>query len=72
MTTRAERLTFGHGSHAAVPSPIAVAAELAHEPHAVKLTKLATWDWAWGGLLIFSVLLFFRPRIWQRASASAP
>jgi O-antigen ligase len=62
MTVRAERLTFGHGSHGPVPSRIKVAAELAHEPQAVKLTKLATWDWGWGGLLIFSILLFFRPQ----------
>lgn len=62
MTTRAERLTFGHVNLGAVPSRIKVAAALAHEPPAVKLTKLATWDWGWGGLLIFSILLFFRPQ----------
>jgi O-antigen ligase len=62
MTIRRERLTFGHGNHGAVPSRIKVAAALAHEPQAVRLTKLATWDWGWGGLLIFSILLFFRPQ----------
>jgi O-antigen ligase len=62
MTTRAERLTFGHVNLGAVPSRVKVAAALAHEPQAVKLTKLATWDWGWGGLLIFSILLFFRPQ----------
>ena len=62
MTTRAERLTFGHGTLGAVPSRIKVAAALAHEPTPVKLTRLATWDWGWGGLLIFSILLFFRPQ----------
>ena len=62
MTTRADRLTFGHGAHGMVPSRIQVAAELAHEPKPVRLTRLATWDWGWGGLLIFSILLFFRPQ----------
>jgi O-antigen ligase len=62
MTTRVERLTFGHSAHVAVPSRIQVAAALAHEPKPVKLTRLATWDWGWGGLLIFSILLFFRPQ----------
>jgi O-antigen ligase len=62
MTTRAERLTFGHVNLGPVPSRIKVAAALAHEPQTVKLTKLATWDWGWGGLLIFSILLFFRPQ----------
>src|SRR5688572_319072 len=62
MSTR-ERLTFGHGAHAAVPRRAAVAvAELAHEPRPVRLTHPETWDWGWGGLLIFSVLLFFRPQ----------
>jgi putative inorganic carbon (hco3(-)) transporter len=62
MTTRAERLTFGHVNLGQVPSRVKVAAALAHEPQAVRLTKLATWDWGWGGLLIFSILLFFRPQ----------
>ena len=62
MSTRAERLTFGHANLGAVPSRIKVAAALAHEPQKVRLTKLATWDWGWGGLLIFSILLFFRPQ----------
>lgn len=64
MSTR-ERLTFGHGAHAPVPSrgsAIAAAAALAHEPGPVRFRRLETWDWAWGGLLIFSILLFFRPQ----------
>jgi len=62
MTTRAERLTFGHGTMGRVRSQIEVAAELAHEPHLVKFSRIETWDWGWGGLLIFSILLFFRPQ----------
>jgi O-antigen ligase len=60
-----ERLTFGHTAHAAVPSQrsvIATAATLAHEPVPVRFRRLETWDWGWGGLLIFSILLFFRPQ----------
>jgi O-antigen ligase len=57
-----ERLTFGHGLMGVVPSQIRIAAALAHEPEPVRLTRIETWDWAWGGLLIFSVLLFFRPQ----------
>ena len=29
---------------------------------AVHLLRLETWDWGWGGLLIFTLLLFFRPQ----------
>lgn len=58
-----ERLTFGHGAHIAVPSrALAATAELAHEPKEFRFTHLETWDWGWGGLLIFSILLFFRPQ----------
>jgi probable O-glycosylation ligase (exosortase A-associated) len=57
----AERLAFGHGTHAPVPAVIA-AAELAHEPKPFSFSHLETWDWGWGGLLIFSILLFFRPQ----------
>src|SRR5687768_10287836 len=58
-----ERLTFGHGAHAAVPArALAATAELAHEPRPFRFTHLETWDWGWGGLLIFSILLFFRPQ----------
>ena len=57
-----ERLTFGHGTHGAVPPAIAAAAELAHEPKPFSFTHLETWDWGWGGLLLFSILLFFRPQ----------
>src|SRR4051812_29761275 len=57
-----ERLTFGHGTHAPVPAAIAAAAELAHEPKPFSFTHFETWDWGWGGLLIFSILLFFRPQ----------
>jgi putative inorganic carbon (HCO3(-)) transporter len=62
MTTRVERLTFGHGLHPPVPPRPLTIAELAHEPEPVRLTHPETWDWGWGGLLIFSVLLFFRPQ----------
>jgi O-antigen ligase len=58
----AERLTFGHGTHGTVPTAVAAAAELAHEPKPFRFTHLETWDWGWGGLLIFSILLFFRPQ----------
>ena len=61
-STGLERLTFGHGTHAPVPSAVAAAAELAHEPKPFRFTHLETWDWGWGGLLIFSILLFFRPQ----------
>jgi O-antigen ligase len=58
-----ERLTFGHGTHVPVPrAAAAAAASLAHEATPVNLLRLETWDWAWGGLLIFTVLLFFRPQ----------
>ena len=58
-----ERLTFGHGIHAPVPlRAMAATPVLAHEPKPFKLTHLETWDWGWGGLLIFSILLFFRPQ----------
>jgi putative inorganic carbon (hco3(-)) transporter len=62
MSSHGERLTFGHSSIARVVSNTKVVAALAHEPGPVRLTRIATWDWAWGGLLIFSVLLFFRPQ----------
>ena len=62
MSTRVERLTFGHGQLATVPSRIKAAAALAHEPGPVRLTRIETWDWGWGGLLLFSILLFFRPQ----------
>jgi O-antigen ligase len=62
MSTRVERLTFGHGSLGAVPPRVRVAAALAHEPGPVRLTRIETWDWGWGGLLLFSILLFFRPQ----------
>jgi O-antigen ligase len=59
-----ERLTFGHGLHAPVPAEASArtAAVIAHEPPRVRLSRLETWDWGWGGLLIFSILLFFRPQ----------
>jgi probable O-glycosylation ligase (exosortase A-associated) len=57
-----ERLAFGHGAYAPVPSAAAAAAELAHEPKPFSFTHLETWDWGWGGLLILSILLFFRPQ----------
>ncbi len=61
---RTERLTFGHGAVAAVPTrgSATTAAALAHEAQPVRLLRLETWDWGWGGLLAFSTLLFFRPQ----------
>ena len=61
---RKERLTFGHGSLSPVlpRATAATAAALAHEAGPVRLLRLETWDWGWGGLLMFSVLLFFRPQ----------
>lgn len=62
MTT--ERLTFGHPSGALVRrrGTVSSTAVLADEPAPVRLSVLATWDWAWGGLLLFTVFLFFRPQ----------
>ena len=62
-----ERLAFGHGSHrpvlpARAMAARAMAADAAREPQPVKLLHIDTWDWAWGGLLIFTVLLFLRPQ----------
>jgi putative inorganic carbon (hco3(-)) transporter len=58
-----ERLTFGHGLLAPVRRrPAAAAAAIAREPAPVNLARIDTWDWGWGGLLIFSILLFFRPQ----------
>jgi O-antigen ligase len=58
-----ERLTFGHGAHAEVPArALAATPELANEPKPFRFTHIETWDWGWGGLLIFSILLFFRPQ----------
>jgi O-antigen ligase len=62
---RQERLTFGHGSFAAVPTravAVSAAAELANEARPVRLLRLDTWDWGWGGLLMFTLLLFLRPQ----------
>jgi O-antigen ligase len=58
-----ERLTFGHGAHVPVPRvAAATAATTAHEATPVHFSRPETWDWAWGGLLFFTVLLFFRPQ----------
>lgn len=57
-----ERLTFGHGVLAAVPNRAATVAAIAHEPKPVHLLRLDTWDWGWGGLLLFSLLVFIRPQ----------
>ena len=57
-----ERLTFGHRIHGPVPSrPIAMAV-VEEERQPFRFTHPETWDWGWGGLLIFSILLFFRPQ----------
>ena len=58
-----ERLTFGHGGHRPVLPARAIAATSdAARPAPVKLSVIDRFDWAWGGLLIFTVLLFFRPQ----------
>lgn len=58
-----ERLTFGHVRHRSVPRPDPAAAAPAAPPAAaLSLSSLERFDWAWGGLLIFSVFLFFRPQ----------
>ena len=58
-----ERLTFGHGAHRAVPTRVVADASVrADDPGRVRLLRIDTWDWGWGGLLIFTVLLFFRPQ----------
>jgi O-antigen ligase len=62
---RQERLTFGHGSLVAVPTrdtAVANAAVLANEARPFDLRRVDTWDWGWGGLLLFTLLLFFRPQ----------
>jgi O-antigen ligase len=69
-----ERLAFGHGAYAPVLSRDAAretAATLAHEPGLVRFSRLETWDWGWGGLLIFSILLFFRPQDQLKALGAA-
>ena len=61
--TGGERLTFGLGAAPVVPPrPSAIAAVLNREPEPVQLTRIETWDWGWGGLLLFTILLFFRPQ----------
>src|SRR5262245_56555406 len=57
-----ERLAFGGVAPPVPPRPSAIAAALNREPPPVRLTRIDTWDWGWGGLLIFSFLLFFRPQ----------
>ena len=59
-----ERLTFGHGGHRPVLPARAIAAtsDGATTPAPVKLSTLERFDWAWGGMLIFTFLLFFRPQ----------
>ncbi len=59
-----ERLTFGNRRFSQVPThaAVATAAALAHEAKPVRFSRLETWDWGWGGLLMFSILLFFRPQ----------
>lgn len=60
---RQERLTFGHGSLAAVPTRrTAATAALSRDEKPVHLLRIDTWDWGWGGLLLFSALLFLRPQ----------
>ena len=59
---RRERLTFGNGVLATVPNRAATVAAIAHEPKPVHLLRLDTWDWGWGGLLLFSLLVFIRPQ----------
>jgi O-antigen ligase len=44
------------------PRPSAIAAVLNREPQPVRLARIETWDWGWGGLLLFTIFLFFRPQ----------
>ena len=57
-----ERLAFGGSTPAVPPRPSVIAAIVNHEPAPVRFNRFDTWDWGWGGLLIFSILLFFRPQ----------
>ncbi len=57
-----ERLAFGGIAPPVPPRPSVIAAALNHEPPPVHLSRIDTWDWGWGGLLIFTILLFFRPQ----------
>ena len=60
---RRERLAFGGHAVPSVPArPSVVAAALSHEPTPVRFSRIETWDWGWGGLLLFSLALFFRPQ----------
>lgn len=62
MTT--ERLTFGHGSMLPVRARTGASPDgrEGDEPQGVQLRRLSTWDWAWGGMLLFTILLFLRPQ----------
>ena len=57
-----ERLTFGHGMHVAVPRASAATAALPGEAAPVRLSHPETWDWAWAGLVVFTITVFFRPQ----------
>ena len=57
-----ERLTFGHSTSAVPARSSAPPVLLNGEPPKVRLTRIETWDWGWGGLLLFTILLFFRPQ----------
>ena len=57
-----ERLTFGHAGHTPVPRRTLTAAPLDHEARPMQLSRVEPWDWAWGGLLLFTVTAFFRPQ----------
>ena len=55
-----ERLAFG-GVRPGIPARGAVRTPEPAPAPAVTLSRIETWDWAWGGLLIFTIFVFFRP-----------
>lgn len=58
-----ERLTFGHARHRVAPARTRQRPAVeASAPGSVAVSYVERFDWAWGGLLIFTVFLFFRPQ----------
>jgi O-antigen ligase len=57
-----ERLTFGGAGHRVVPARREAPAAEQAAAGPIVLARFESFDWAWGGLLIFTVFLFFRPQ----------